>query len=231
MEHNRTTVRKTDDEALRVSLLGRFEVSAGPRVVREEGWRLRKAASLVKLLALAPDHRLHREQTMELLWPDLAPGAAANNLHQTLHAARRTIEPDAAAFRYLILRDELLFLYPDGDLWVDVDAFEKAAAEARRSRERESYRRAMGLYAGDLLPRDRYEEWAEARRAELRRTYLALLLELAALHEEGGDFDRAIAALQRVVAGDPAREEAHAGLMRLYTRSGQRYQALRQYEQ
>ena len=230
-EPKRTVVRELDDEALRVSLLGRFEVSVGSRVVGEEGWRLRKAASLVKLLALARDHRLHREQTMELLWPDLAPGAAANNLHQTLHAARRTLEPDAAARRYLILRDDLLFLCPVERPWVDVDAFEEAAAEARHSRERESYRRAIKLYAGDLLPRDRYEEWAEARRVELRGIYQALLLELAALHEEDGDFDPAIAALQRVVAGDPAHEEAHAGLMRAYARSGQRYQALRQYEQ
>jgi DNA-binding SARP family transcriptional activator len=104
-------------------LLGRFEVSVGSRVVEEEGWRLRKAASLVELLALAPYHRLHREQAMGLLWPDLAPRSAANNLHQTLHAARRTLEPDAADFRYLALRDEQLFLCLDGALRVDADAF------------------------------------------------------------------------------------------------------------
>ena len=101
--------------------MGRFEVSVGPRVVGEEEWRLRKAASLVKLLALAPYHRLHREQAMELLWPDLAPKSAANNLHQTLHAARRTLEP-GADFRYLILRDGLLCLCPEGALRVDVES-------------------------------------------------------------------------------------------------------------
>ncbi len=83
---NRTHVPKEDEGVLRVSLLGRFEVSVGSRIVGEEGWRLRKAAGLVKLLALASYHRLHREQAMELLWPDLAPRSAANNLHQTLRA-------------------------------------------------------------------------------------------------------------------------------------------------
>jgi DNA-binding SARP family transcriptional activator len=122
-EPDLTPALETDEDILRVTLLGRFEVSVGSRGVGEEGWRLRKAASLVKLLALAPYHRLHREQAMELLWSDLAPRSAANNLHQTLHAARRTLEPEAAEFRYLTLRDEQLFLCPDGALRVDVDAF------------------------------------------------------------------------------------------------------------
>ena len=201
----------------------------GSRVVGEEGWRLRKAAGLVKLLALAPHHRLHREQLMEALWPDLVPRSAANNLHQTLHAARRTLEPEARDFRYLVLRDELLLLCPDGTLRVDVDAFEGAAAEARRLGEPAAYRRALELYTGDLLPRDRYEDWAEERRAGLRQEYLALLSGLAAIYEGRGDFDRAIEALQGVVSGDPTDEEAHVGLMRAYAASGQRHQALRQY--
>jgi hypothetical protein len=46
-------------EAVRVRLLGGFSVSVGPRTVEEGRWRLRKAASLIKLLALAPQHRLH----------------------------------------------------------------------------------------------------------------------------------------------------------------------------
>jgi hypothetical protein len=57
-----TTVK--EPEAVRIGLLGSFRVSVGSRTLGEDGWRLRKAASLVKLLALAPNHRLHREQVM-----------------------------------------------------------------------------------------------------------------------------------------------------------------------
>jgi len=61
------------------------------------------------VLALSPGHRLHREQAMALLWPDLAPKAALNNLHYALHVARRTLEPSAldsssATSRYVCLR-------------------------------------------------------------------------------------------------------------------------------
>jgi hypothetical protein len=42
----------------------------------------------VKLLALAPANRLHREQVFELLWPGRDDArAAANNLHQAVYAA------------------------------------------------------------------------------------------------------------------------------------------------
>jgi len=45
---------------LRIELLGAFRVSIGTRTIEAEAWRLRKAASLVKLLALAPDVLSHR---------------------------------------------------------------------------------------------------------------------------------------------------------------------------
>jgi DNA-binding SARP family transcriptional activator len=67
---------------------------------------------------------------------------------------------------------------------VDVDAFEEAAVSARRSRDPDVYQVAFDLYAGELLPGDRYEEWAEGRREELRQLYLALLVELAGLYEQ-----------------------------------------------
>jgi hypothetical protein len=57
-------------------LLGEFRVTVGPRTIAEREWRLRKAKSLVKLLALAPHHRLHREHLIDRLWPDVGPRGA-----------------------------------------------------------------------------------------------------------------------------------------------------------
>ena len=131
---------------------------------------------------------------------------------------------------YLLLREEQLTLCPDSPLWVDVEAFEEAATTARHAMEPAAFRAAIDLYAGELLPEDRYEPWVEERRAQLRELYLSLLLELAALYEERREFGEAIEALGRVVAEEPTREEAHVGLMRLYALSGRRREALSQYE-
>jgi len=212
-------------------LLGGFRVSVGNRSVGERAWRLRKAASLVKLLALAPGHRLHREQAMDLLWPNLGLRAASNNLRQALHVARRALEPDPTiATRYLSLRNEQLVMSPEGRLWVDVEAFEEAAASARHSGDPAAYRAAIELYSGELLPEDRYEEWTEEHRRRLREGYLSLLRKLARLCEEHADYDCAIDALRRAVAEEPTREEAHASLMRLYALLGSKGEALAQYD-
>jgi predicted ATPase/DNA-binding SARP family transcriptional activator/DNA-binding CsgD family transcriptional regulator len=216
-------------EAVRVKLLGGFSVSVGAQEIGQGGWRLKKAAAMVKLLALSSDHRLHREQLEDLLWPGSGRKAASNSLRRTLHAARRTLDP-AEGSRYLAGEEESLVLCPGGELWVDVDAFEQAAATARRSREPAAYRGALGLYAGDLLPEDRYEAWAEEKRGELRRLYLDLLVELARTHEERGDLGRALETLQTAVTEEPTLERAHAGLMRLYALLGQEGQALSQYQ-
>jgi predicted ATPase/DNA-binding SARP family transcriptional activator/DNA-binding CsgD family transcriptional regulator len=220
-----------EPEVVRIWLLGGFRVSVGRRVVGGEEWRLRKSAALVKLLALTPGHRLHRERVMDVLWPELGKGAASNNLRQALYVARCTLTShQGGGARYLASRGEQIVLCPGGPLWVDVEAFEGAARAARRSGRPAAYEAAVELYAGELLPEDRYEEWAEARRRGLREAYLALLLDVAAIYEESGDYDPAAETLRKVLAEEPTREEAHAGLMRVHALSGDRAAALSCYE-
>ncbi|HET6659478.1 MAG TPA: BTAD domain-containing putative transcriptional regulator [Rubrobacter sp.] len=216
---------------VRIRLLGGFGVWVGQRAVSEGAWHLRKAKSLVKLLALARGHALHREQIMDLLWPELGKRAASNNLRGSLHGARSALAPDSImASHYLASKEERVTLCPEVELWVDVEAFEGAANAARRSGDPGAYRVPLELYGGELLPEDRYEEWAEGRRGELLRLYLALLVELAGVYQEHGDHHSAVATLREVLAEEPTNEEAHVGLMRLYALSGQSGEALRQYE-
>lgn len=214
---------------LRVHLLGGFRVEVATRAVADDAWRLRKARNLVKLLALAPGHRLHREQVMDALWPDLDPRAAGNQLRKALHVARRAIDPSPeAADTYLRHRDDLLVLE---NAWVDVDAFEAAAEGARRDGNAGAYESAISLYEGDLLPEDQYEDWVIRRKEELRTDLLALLVDHAGMLEARADLDTAISVLQRVVDIDPLREEAHVLLMRVYALGGRRQDAIRQFDQ
>ncbi len=133
---------------LDVRLLGGFAVQVDGTDVPEDAWRLRKARALVKLLALAPAHRLHREQVFEFLWPGRDDArAAANNLHQALYAARRALDAAGAdGASILALRDDVLSL--NGDVAVDAVGLEAAIAAARADGSEPAYEAALAGASG-----------------------------------------------------------------------------------
>src|SRR5437879_1969547 len=202
--------------SLRIQLLDGFRAEVDGAVVPDGAWHGSRAKVLVKLLALAPGHRIHREELMDLLWPDLDQQAAAANLRKALHFARRAL----AGVR-LPVRSDRVALETD-TIWIDVAAFEAAARDGRT-------RDAVALYAGDLLPEDRFEAWADEPRTRLQARFQSLLLEHASELERTGDLRSAELALDRLIAADPTNEEAVLALMRVHARGGRRRLALRAY--
>jgi len=212
-----------------VDMLGGFRVRIGTAIVPDPAWRRRKAAAVIKQLALAPGHRLHREQIMDALWPDLDPKAAAANLRKVVHHARAALEGACpGAGDMIVTAGDSLALAACVE--VDVDRFRSTLAAARRAGDIDAYRRALDLYQGELLPEDLYEEWAVAARRELHIAFLAGLTELAASLEACGDAAGATHAVRRLVAADPTGEDANAALIRLYALAGRRADALRHYD-
>jgi predicted ATPase/DNA-binding SARP family transcriptional activator len=216
---------------LDVRLLGGFAVSVGGREVPSTAWQQRRASAVVKLLALQPQYRLHREVLMEALWPELEEEPAANNLRVAMHRARQRLEDAGApAGRFLTRQQDDVVLGDPADVMVDVQQFGVAAQRAWLIDDPAQTQAAVSRYAGDLLPEDPYEDWAAHRRTDLRISYLALLTRLAQLHEANGDHAAAIAATQQLLGTEPLDEAAHASLMRLYARVGAYSQALAQYD-
>ena len=226
---SRSRSRGGTPPALRIRLLGGFELEVDGRAAHPEAWRLRKAADLVKLLALTPGHRLHREQAMEALWPDKEPDAAANNLYQAIHVARAAMAGAADPQALLSLRDGVLRLGADEPPWIDVEAFEDAADRAAAG-DSAAHAEARELYRGELLPEDRYEDWASGRRDALAGAYARLLADIAELSERDGDLEAALAAIGELLEIEPGHEDAHRRRMRLEAQLGRSAAALRRYE-
>ena len=217
--------------ALAVQLLGGFQVAVGGQAVPETVWRQKRAAAVVKLLALAPAHRLHREQVTDTLWPELDASAAANNLRVALHHARQGLQAAGAPRGTYLGRDgEAITLGAAELVQVDVNDFTAALSDAWRSSDPAVSHRAVDRYRGDLLPEDPYEDWVAGQRTTLRTSYLTLLRRLASLHEQRGEMGQAIAACQRLLATEPLDEEAHVALIRLFALAGQQRQAALQYD-
>ncbi len=188
-------------------------------------WRLRKAKTLVKLLALAPGHGLHRDVVVEILWPDAEPRAAANNLHQVVHGVRRMMGPGSIAFMADVVR-----LGPDGEVSVDVDLFEAAAVRARTDGDITALQEALGLWTGPLLPEDLYADWASEPRDRLNEIHAAVATLLGSKLSGQGHHEAALAVLEPLGSGRPLDEQLHRVLIEALAACGRKWEAIEAYE-
>lgn len=166
----------------------------------------------MKLLAVTPGHRLHREQVMELFWPDLEPEAAGANLRKAVHFARRSLGEHE-----LIESNEIIALAAGVQLEIDAKTFEVAAKAALRGTDAAACERAADLYGGELLPDDRYADWLDEPRKQLHQQYLRVL--------------RAGKLWERLIAIEPTDEEAQCALMQASLDAGNRGAAIRLFQE
>jgi predicted ATPase/DNA-binding SARP family transcriptional activator len=179
-----------------VRLLGDVAVEAAGKPVALRG---RAPARLVKITALR--RRVHADEMEELLWPDAPPGVGRRRLNNLLARLRRETGD------LVVRRDDMLSLAPGAQL--DVDAF-MAAAEAALAAVGGGQpdavalcRKAVGLYRGELLPADRYEDWAAAPRVRLARLHLDLLDALAEDAAASGRWGEAVQWFERGIETEP----------------------------
>src|SRR5437879_8101270 len=116
---------------LEVATLGRFELRRNSDPLNGGNWGRRKVVDLFKLLLSAEQHRLHREQIQEILWPTSPSEQAANSFSKTLYLLRRALEPGLAAGKgsasmYVLLDHDTLMFVPES-VHIDADIFESSA--------------------------------------------------------------------------------------------------------
>src|SRR5579864_61967 len=175
---------------LTVATLGRFAVYRDQQQFTGGNWNRRKVCSLFKLLVSAEQHRLHREQILEILWPSSTIEQAANSFGKTLYLLRRALEPELASGKgnlstYISLSHDAAILVPEY-IQIDADIFETSVKElqvrlhAQKDLDQDSqlldeFDRILRLFSGDYLPEDLYEDWTQKRRDRLRRLHRWLL--------------------------------------------------------
>jgi predicted ATPase/DNA-binding SARP family transcriptional activator len=237
---------------LTVTTLGRFAVYRDQQQFTGGNWNRRKVCGLFKLLISAEQHRLHREQIQEILWPSSTSEQAANSFGKTLYLLRRALEPELAFAKgnlstYISLNHDIAILVPE-HIQIDADLFEssvkdlQARLHTQKSMEGtgplpqdsqilDEFDRVLGLFSGEYLPEDLYEDWAQKRRERLRRLYRWLLEHAATLAIAHTMGLRASEYLQTLLEYDVTDEQTHRLLMLVYARMGHRADALNQFQQ
>jgi DNA-binding SARP family transcriptional activator/predicted ATPase len=228
---------------LAIRTLGSFQVSIETRPITK--FESNKAKALLAYLAVESSQAHSREKLASLFWPEMPSKRASSNLSQTLYNLRQLLGDHLVQPPYFLRGREAVQFNPESDHWLDVQAFTAQLAEgnlqARSQGETRPglYQRleaAVELYRGDFLEgltfdsSLAFDEWVLVVRQRLQRQVLMALHRLAGYYAERGEIARALPYAWRQVDLDPLNEPACRQLMRLLAASGQRSQALAQFE-
>jgi DNA-binding SARP family transcriptional activator len=216
-----------------VHMLGPFNMTIGDLGVKLPASR---GLSLLKYLLLHYKQNTPREVLMDIFWPDTEPETARNNLNVTMHNLRRALRT-ATNLSVIVYEDGAYGLDPNLQVWLDVYEFEICVRAGQRLETKNQlstavaeYEAAISLYQGDFLEQSPYEEWPILERERLRIVYLDTLDHLSQIYFNQERYAACIMICQFITVRDRCHEDAHCLLMRCYSRQGQYYLALRQYQ-
>ncbi len=214
-----------------------------PRIEREGvAIKLDRRKAIALLAYLAVTGRSHRRDSLvNLLWPDLDSVQGRAALRRTLQALSAALDGD-----WLDADREEIGLKPGRDLWVDMLHFRRCLEECATHGHPAAQTcptceallaEAVTLVCGEFLSgfglKDslNFDDWQLLQAEALRQELAGALERLVHWHSAQREFDTALAYARRRLALDPLDEAAHRQMMCLYTWSGRRSAALRQYDE
>lgn len=205
-----------------IHLLGPFEL----RPVGAIRLSRKTAAILAWLAAMPREHDRRRLQSIFLQQADDPQRALRwhlSQLRRVLGAGRLQTPGDRVALDAT-------------QVSTDLASFERALSGALDERPEAELTSAVALYRDEFLSgltlddAPDFDLWTLGERARLRQLYEHGLEALITRRLAADDAAAALGHAQRLVASNPLLETAHARLMELYARTGQRAAALQQYE-
>jgi DNA-binding SARP family transcriptional activator len=199
-------------------MLGSFAVRHEEALV---GMPVSLAATALKIVALR--RRILVEELVEELWPDSAPGVGMRRLRNVLWRIR------VASGDILVREDKFILLSPRAV--TDAEIFRRLASQALdpatpADKAADLAENASALYGGELLPADRYADWAAVQRESLARMNIQLI-ELRVRHAvEEERIAEALGLLEVLMESDPYEEEHYMRAAELHAKIGNRKRAV-----
>ncbi|MCC8944247.1 hypothetical protein H8A97_03795 [Bradyrhizobium sp. Arg62] len=220
-----------DRVQISVEFLGRTRVSAGDSEIALS----RQNISFLAYLVLFREIDHPREVLIDQFWSSSEPARARSCLGTALSRLRSALKVGGSSWLEFSPRGEPRICV-SSQIWFDIVAFEAgialslAAAPGRLDPSLvSSLTTALGHYRGDLML-GWYDDWVLIERERLRvlclRGYRRLMEHFSAV----GDLENALAAGLSALRIEPLQELIQQHVIELYSASGQRAAAMRQYE-
>lgn len=208
---------------IRVSTLGRFELTIDDGSVTHSGKAQRKPLELLQILCAAGEQGVHQQPIQEILWPEADGVAADQAFRTTLHRLRKLLRHDDA----VQLMDGHLSLNASL-VRVDSVVFERKVQQVDRN-DATALENLCRTYRGHFLPGET-AAWALPVRERLRARYLTLIERLGGLLEEREELQQAAQKYLQALEVEPVAEVMCRRVMMTYVRLGRRTEAIGVYQ-
>jgi len=225
-------VRQTETPLIHVNCLGDFRVFVNGVEINPSSWKTKKVESLFKFLVI--ERRQHlKEKIIEEFWPDAEPRLGDVSLRMALTNIRKTL---GLTGECLVLKRGMIFLNPEIKIYTDYELFTSTARQAIQDCDLDNpacldlLGQAAGLYGGEFLLDDIYNDWTAGLRAQLRKLYLKVLSKKVEIFRRQGRLIPAIEVCRLYLDLEPTDEPMCRTAMDLLWQTGQKQQALSIYK-
>lgn len=216
---------------VRVYTLGRFTLVKDGAAVATSSKGQKKTLDLLKVIIALGGRDVSAEQVTDALWPETDGDSASATLRVTLHRLRQILGNDQA----IQIQDSRIRLDPRF-IWVDVVAFERALAGAKKAEERgrsdEAARLtedATKLYKGLFLAHEPDKQWAAHIRERLKGRYRNAVSTVGCRLAGKGELKKAMECWRNALDVDNLAEEFYQQLMICCYNDGCRAEAVEVY--
>lgn len=238
---------------IRIHTLGRFELVIDGKSAVSSGKVQQRPLSLLKALIAFGGRGVTEDQVLDALWPETEGDMAGQSFRTALHRLRRLLGSDGA-----IRVSEGRMTLDSGSCWVDARDFEQIAGRAERFWEQAAQKnagassrrrqagvvppnddmteimrltdRAVDLYKGHFLEKDRRNVWSVPMRERLRTKFLRLIVRPGRYWEERKQWEQALKYFQKGLDIDDLAEEFYQHIMTCHQRLGRNAEAVKAYQ-
>lgn len=218
--------------AIKVKMLGGFELSCGGNCVKES--RPRKTYVLLAYLLLHRGRDISQAELVEAVWGEEKVGEVTQNALKALCFRVREILSVLRFPEPLIIPNNGSYKWnPEVNIELDVDQLDSLCKQAVASNDpeqkKELYEEVLHIYNGELLPGKRDCSWVIPLSAYYHNVFIRAAHGLMEIYREREDYTAIVTICKRVLEFDILDEETHRELIHAYQQMKNYTQAYEQY--
>lgn len=226
------------NSGIRICLLGHFRIKIDGRDRSLDDLKNAKALMTIKYLAAMHSHGfVHRDEIIELLWPEQDFNRTRKRFNVAVSAIRKFFEPHIQRGQpsaYLKKRGVSFKIDPGSGGGIDVHEFMEQVRLGNRCNDPAQAihhcMAAQALYTGPFLIEDPYTQWCCDERRNLKHQYLSILWKIICHFDETKDHDRGIFYADQYLGVDDSAEHVYQKLMYFHALAGNRSEIKKVFE-